>query len=264
MNDILESLQETAGKLTRNQGALVGLIKLLVFLIVVAVVGYSDIQFIILMNRMMPDGIGKVFSLIGAFATGLSVITLIGAELYWFTRGKQMLAGWIMTGVELGVSALNLLTSFALASGHLGSFFSVYLVYICPATPVVAAAFWILIFMFDETHEERHEEREMASDMKQLERKHRKAAHKATMQLKNAYLSSYTEHLMKFAGSQEAQARLKEGAEAFGNEALNLLTGSFRMPLNPPTVDTNAKLVPLDTTQEKQPSTNGNGKHAKN
>lgn len=236
MSNILDDLQENVGKLTRNQGALVGFIKLMVFLVIVAVVGYSDIQFILLMARMMPDGIARVFSVIGAFATGLSVIALIGAELFWFTRGKQMLAGWIFTGLELAISVMNLLTSFALASGHMDAFFTMYLYYLCPATPVVAAGLWILIFMVDEASEERHEEREMQSDMKQLERKHRKAAHLATMKLKNAYLQSYTEHLLKFAGSDEAQKRLKEGAESFGNEALNLLTGSFRLPLSPPTV----------------------------
>lgn len=234
MSNILDDLQENVGKLTRNQGALVGLFKLIAFLIVVGVVGYSDIQFIIMMGRMMPDGAVKVFSVIGACATGASVLVLIGAELYWFTRGKQMVAAWIFTGIELTISIMNLLTSFALTTGHLDAFYTVYLFYICPATPVVAAAQWILIFVFDETSEERHEEREMQSDMKQLERKHRKAAHLATMKLKNAYLQSYTEHLLKFAGSDEAQKRLKEGAESFGNEALNLLTGSFRLPLNPP------------------------------
>lgn len=257
MSDILESLMENVGKLTRNQAALVGLFKVIGFLIVVGVVGYSDIQFIVMMGRMMPDGIAKVFSVIGACATGASVLVLIGAELYWFTRGKQMVTGWIFTGAELTISIMNLLTSFSLASGHMDAFYIVYLFYICPATPVVAAAQWILIFMFDETSEERHEEREMQSDMKKLERLHRKAAHRATMKLKSAYLQSYTEHLLNFAGSDEAQKRLKEGAETFGNEALNLLTGSFRLPLNPPTVTgslaSSTSVLPTNKEEAKQP-----------
>src|SRR5690348_5755444 len=127
MSDILENLTENVGKLTRNQGALVGLLKLIGFLIIVGVVGYSDIQFVVMMGRMMPDGIVKVFSVIGACATGASVLVLIGAELFWFTRGKQMVTAWIFTGIELTISILNLLTSFALASGHIDSFFAVYL-----------------------------------------------------------------------------------------------------------------------------------------
>jgi hypothetical protein len=226
------------GKLTRNQGAIVGLVKLSVFLIIVAVVAYSDIQFVIMMGRTFPDGIARIFSIIGAFATGLSVIALLIAELYWFVRGKQMLTGWLMTAIEVGISIMNVLTSFQLVSGHVDALFAFYLFDICPATPLIAVIGWIIIFMFDETHIMRHDEREMEYELREAEREHRKAQHQATMQLRTAYLQSHTAYMMQHAASPQIQSQIEQEARRFAAQELSGLTGSFvPAALSPRSVD---------------------------
>ncbi len=258
------NFKQRALELSKNQKAVAGLIKLGAFLVIIGVVVYCDVQFIQVMGRTFPDGAAKIFSLIGAVATGVSVVALIGAEAYWFSRGPQMLWGWIFTAIEVTISALNVILSFELTSGKVDSLMTVWL-WFCPATPVVAALFWVLIFNLDQGQKARHDHREMEDDIAESDREHARAVHESKMQLKKRYLESTTTYLDQIANDPRIQAGLEAGAWRFATEQLRELTGlalPSQMPqqtLKPPTVEGSiapaSQPVKPDVKPEPEPPT---------
>lgn len=238
------SLRERASTLSKNQRAMAGFIKVLAFGVIAGVVIYSDIQFIQVMWKSYPDGIAKIFSLIGAVATGASVMALIGAEAFWFSRGPQMVFGWIFTGLEVGIMACNVILGFELTGGiaSLDPFMGAYL-WLCPATPIVAALCWIMIFNLDEGQKARHDEREMQDDIAASDREHRMAVHESKMALKRRYLESTTTYLDQIADDPNVQAGLRMGAWKFAGEELRNLTGMYLPLPSQPTASVQPKMV---------------------
>lgn len=213
--------------LSKNQKAIAGFTKLIVGFIIFGVAAYADIQFILIMWKAFPDGIAKIFSLIGAVATGASVLALVVAEAYWFSRGAQMVFGWVFTAAEVIVSVLNVILSFEMApGGHVDSWITLWLS-VCPATPFVAFIGWIVVLNLDEGQKARHEEREMQDDLAESEREHTKAVHRSRMDLKQRYLESTTTYLEQISNDPQIQAGLKLGAWKFASEELRNLTGMY-------------------------------------
>src|SRR5947209_4826216 len=64
-------------KLSLNQQAFARLAQVLVGLIIVAIVGYSEVMFLQIMGKAFPDGFFKIVAMMGGVATGLSVLTLL-------------------------------------------------------------------------------------------------------------------------------------------------------------------------------------------
>src|SRR5436305_8281979 len=106
-------------KLSSNQQAIRGLAILFAVLVIVGVVGYSEVMFLQVIGRAFPDGFFKVVAMMGGVATGLSVLTLLLAKAYWFRPGSQLVAAWVFTCVEVLILLFNVLLSFALVSGPL-------------------------------------------------------------------------------------------------------------------------------------------------
>lgn len=247
------SLKERAATLSKNQKAMAGLVQIVAYVVIAAVVLYCDIQFIQVMWKAFPDGIVKIFSLIGAVATGASVLALIGAEAFWFSRGPQMLFGWIFTAIEVVISGCNVILSFEMSAGHVDQFMQIWLG-ICPATPIVAALCWIVIFNLDQSQKARHDHREMQDDIAEADREHTRSVHESKMALKTRYLESTVTYLDQIAGDPRIQAGLEAGAWKFATEQLRELTG-IMMPsqapqLPPTTVEGSAS----PATQQVKPS----------
>lgn len=218
------SIRQKAAELSKNQKAVAVLVKIAAFLVIVAVVLYCDIQFIQVMWKTFPNGAAKIFSLIGAVATGASVLALIAAEAFWFSRGPQMVFGYIFTGIEVLISVCNVILSFEMSGGTVDSFMAIYL-WICPATPVVAALCWVIVFNLDEGQKARHDHREMQDDIAEADRDHTKAVHESKMKLKTRYLESTTTYLEQIADDPRIQAGLQAGAWKFATDELRNLTG---------------------------------------
>lgn len=247
-------------ELTKNQKAVAILVKVIVALIIIGVVGYCEMQFIQVIAVSLPPGFGKVFTLIGAIATGLSILTLIIAEAYWFSRGIQMVVGWIFSFLEVVIMVLNVLLSFEIAKHAALTDFWLIWENLCPATPVLAAVFWVLIFNLDEGQKTRHDEREMQDDIAASDREHRMATHRAKMQLKASYLDSTAKYLEEYANDPSVQAALKAGALALATEELKNLTGIIlprhqkqELP-EPNTADSTPPPEPEKPTQPEPPT----------
>lgn len=243
-------------QLSKNQKAIANFTKVIVGMIIFGVAAYADIQFILIMQKAFPDGVAKIFSLIGAVATGMSVLALVVAEAYWFSRGPQMVFGWIFTTLEVSVSVMNVILSFAMSSpGPLDPFLATWLA-ICPATPFVAFIGWIVILNLDEEQKNRHEERELQDDLATSTREHTKAVHEAKMVLKQRYLESTTAYLHQIADDPQVQAGLRAGAWNLAADELRALTGmAIALPQNALSPLPNAQTVESVPASQKQPET---------
>jgi hypothetical protein len=217
-------------KLSLNQEAIAAFARVLVALIIVGVVGYAEVMFLQVMSRVFPDGILKIVSMLGAVATGASVLVLLVAKSYWFRPGKQMVFAWGFTGAELVVLVLNVILSFALDGGHLSdSYLSVWYTFM-PASPILALLGWILILHLDQAQQDRHAELEIEVEQRQAEREHQRAVHQARMELKGAFLKSHMTYLQEEANSPELQRQIQLGASILAAKELSELTGLHIAP----------------------------------
>ena len=213
-------------KLSLNQEAVAAFARVLVALIIVGVVGYAEVMFLQVMSRVFPDGILKIVSMLGAVATGASVLVLLVAKSYWFRPGKQMVFAWAFTGMELLVLVLNVILSFTLDGGGklTDSYLSVWQLFM-PASPILALLGWILILNLDQSQQDRHAELEIEVEQRQAEREHERAVHMARMELKSAFLKSHMTYLQEEANSPEVQRQIQIGASMLAAKELSELTG---------------------------------------
>lgn len=219
-----------------TQIASLGLMKLVVYGIVLAVVGYADIAFIGIMLHHFPGGIFGILSLIGTVATAASIMTLLFGKALWFRPGPQLVCAWLFTGAEVLVAMANVILSFELTSNKpLDPVMAIWYQFTA-ATPFVALVGWILILQLDKEQKERHEQMEFEERTAALEREQKREQHlaklerdqeifEAKMKLGKTYLDYETAYMERFANSQEMQQALQEGAMKTGMEVFSQLTG---------------------------------------
>jgi signal transduction histidine kinase len=223
-------MADTGSRLSQNQQAVARIAMVFVALIVVGVVGYAEVMYLQVMSKVFPDGILKIVAMIGAVATGMSVLVLLIAKSYWFRPGTQMVFAWIFTGVEVLVLVLNVLISFALESGgHVDSYLALWYS-LMPASPLVALVGWVLIISLDRSQQERHHAMEFEEEVAAAEREHQKQVHRARMQLRDSYLHSHVEYLRQEVDSPEVQEQIRYGASIMAAKELGELAGTHVAP----------------------------------
>jgi hypothetical protein len=224
-------MEETMkSKLSLNQEAVAAFARVLVAVIIVSVIGYAEVMFLQVMSRVFPDGILKLVSMLGAVATGASVLVLLVAKSYWFRPGKQLVFAWIFTGAELVVLVLNVILSFTLSSGQVSdNYLSIWYTFM-PASPILALLGWIIILHLDQEQQERHAELELEVEQREAERKHQRAVHQARMELKNAFLKSHVTYLQEEVNSPELQRQIQIGASLLAARELSELTNMHIAP----------------------------------
>ncbi len=207
-----------------NAKAAAGIIKVIVFLILIGVVVYSEYMFIGIISVILPDGVNKIGALIGAVATGASVLTLVAAKLLWITPGGQMVWSWIFTGCEVFILILNDMLAYALhygaATGILAGWQQ-----ITPASPVFALIGWILILLLDRAQRERHRDMELEAKKAAAERKYKEAAHRAEMELRGNHLNQVTGRLQEVLSSDAIQMQIMRHAEQMVARVLTDVSG---------------------------------------
>lgn len=209
------------------------------YLIISLVVLYSDVMFISLMWDAFPGGFLTVAAIGGAFATGISVIALVLGKSYWFRPGGQLLWAWCFTAMEISISVMNIIVSVVhTQNGDLG-YLSVYMS-VAPATPVVALVGWIIILYADKARAQLHEEMEMADDLADAEREHKRQVHAARMELKRTALEQQKEYLKMHLSSADVQRVLSEGSYEI---ARGIVSEIVQRPIMPPAPAPAAKII---------------------
>lgn len=199
-------------------------IKLGAFFIVVAVVVYSEYLFIGIIIDILPTGVGMIGAIMGAVATGASVLALIGAKLVWIRPGSQYFLSWAFMAVEVIILALNDMLAFALHNGNVPAWLALW-ESITAAGPLAAMVGWIFIIFLDTAQVERQKDLELESDRKDAEREYVVAAHTAEMELRHNHLEQVTARLQDVMASDAIQIQIAEHAQRMVAKVLTDVSG---------------------------------------
>src|SRR5579872_92202 len=198
-------------ELSTTQSAAVNWIKAGAFVVILGVVIYSEFMFLSIIGVALPDGANRYLAIIGAVATGMSVLILLAAKLWWVTPGNQEIFSWCFMGFEVAVMAMNDMLGYQLHFGPVTGWLAGWQA-ITPASPLLALVGWIMMLFFDTAQAEKHADMDLAAKKNKKEREYIKAAHEAEMELRNDHLSMVTEQLRDAIKSQAAQARIQQHA----------------------------------------------------
>lgn len=177
-------LDDVAEKM-KDEESIRGALNVFVWFIIVAVVALCEIMYIKIMVIGFPDGLIQAIAIVGAVATGFSVIALYAGKNYWFSKGHQTWAAWGFTGVEISVLVLNVLLAFNFnsTSGVLQTWKQAY-----PAAPIIALVGWGFILYLDRENIMRRKQRTMQEQQHDSEIKYEQLVHKTRMAVKTASL----------------------------------------------------------------------------
>lgn len=194
----------------RNKMATEGLVKGIAIFIVIAVAAFAEVSFLGMVSAMFPDNVVfKFAAIVGAIATGLSVVTLLFAKLKWIRAGHQHWLSWVFFGFEITIMVLNLILSFALAQPHMTAAHLdpwLYAYYeIMPATPIIAMIGWTLIFMTDRAKEKFDNERDLQEELEDAEMEHKREQHSILMNVRRSINHIQAEQMMREVEQRQPQ-----------------------------------------------------------
>lgn len=211
-------------QLSENQKSIGGFIKFGVVLIIIGVVLYSEIMFLGIISVIFPQGVLRLGAIVGAVATGMSVLALYAGKSHWFTPGSQLLAAWIFTGVEIAILVMNDILAYSLHNGHVDGYLALWQS-VTPASPVVALVGWGVILFLDRAQQERHKDMEMEAQKADKEREYTIAAHDAEMSLRSSHLAQVTAQLENVMASDAVQRQIAEHAQRMVARVLTDVSG---------------------------------------
>jgi hypothetical protein len=213
----LKLMEESASlKATRGFG------KFLAIFIIMAVAIFGDTAYCIEMQKVFAgNGLLMVFAYIGAFTSVLSVGYLLMGKTALFEPGGQMLMAWIAFAVEMIVIALNILIVFNHdKTGPIATW-----ALISPATPVVHMLLIGLVLFLSPELKEKHKDMEMASRLRDLQRKHHFALAEARMAIKEKQLDYTVREMHGAVNSSESQQRISQHASRMNDDLLTEMSG---------------------------------------
>src|SRR5579863_8294453 len=147
-----------------NRGAARGFAKILAVVIVLTVSLFSDVMYVIEMQKIFSkDPMLLMFCYLGAIVGFMSVGYLLLGKSVVFAPGAQMLTAWIVFTAELLIATLNIILVFD--STHTG--FMAAWAFISPATPVMHMLGVAMIYFLDPEMKEKHRDMELRSKMRQ-------------------------------------------------------------------------------------------------
>ena len=111
---------------------------------------FADVMYLQLVWSVV-DGLLAILALGGAFALGASVLMLpLKLKNGDIDGGNQRTIAITVLMFEFGLMILNTVVAFAEAAGDMtDQFLTIYATYVAPATPILVAAGFLLIWLFD-------------------------------------------------------------------------------------------------------------------
>jgi len=196
--------------------------RVLAVIIILLVSGLGDMMYIQLMSAKFPAGFGLVICYAGALTGFMCVIYMLIGKSALFSPGPQMVVAWLVFGIELMLTALNLILVFqGPAQGGLLAVWAQF----APATPVVNMAGVAILFFLDESQKMKHEDVEAALDNKRAQRRYMKSMAKARLRLQNKQLAYLVTELDAAACSPESLLGIRQTAQELNATLLGQLSG---------------------------------------
>lgn len=227
----------------------------LAFVIVVMGVVFGDVAFIWLFQNAFPDGIFRIASYIGVFATTLSVIGLFIGKTHWFRPGGQIIWAWVFAGIELTVVMVNTIAAFDVARAGvlLDPALQMWVMYVSPATPLFAVIGWFLITWFSPERAMSHRRMEMQDKLAQQEIDFELATGMAQLEMKHHYLNAGQSYMQEELNAPHIQRQVEQAAANEMADVLGRMTGQHIIPRRV------ARIEDLVELRAQQDATNGNG-----
>jgi hypothetical protein len=200
--------------------------KLIAIIIILAVAILGDVMYIVEMQKVFPSGLLLMFCYLGAFTSFLAIGYLLLGKSVSFRPGGQMLAAWVVFGMELSIIGLNIILAFNPDhSGFLGVWS-----YISPATPVLHMLGVALIYFMDPDLKSKHEAMEMQEKMDTSERSVEFETFNARIALRRRQVEHVSKALEQAVNSPESLAYIQQFGYTLNRELLTELTGMSLLP----------------------------------
>lgn len=213
-----------------NTKAVRGLMIALAALVVLSVSIYGTVIYVQLMGKVFPDGPLLIACYMGAAANVLLMVVLLVGKFVWFRPGAHEVASWIVTGVELLVSILNMMLAFELASGQkLASLMQAWY-YMAPVSPIFSMVGAIILIMTSTELRTKHREMELQEKKDQSNREFELAMHGAEIDTKFQYLGYIKTKLQQELNAPERHVEMQDHAAMLVSDVLSGISGIQSVP----------------------------------
>ena len=213
--------QSAMGKAAKGFG------KIIAVIIILAVAILGDVMYIVEMQKVFPAGLLLMFCYLGAFTSFMAIGYLLLGKSVAFRPGGQMLAAWVVFGMELAIIGLNIILAFNPDhSGFLGVWG-----YISPATPVLHMLGVALIFFMDPDLKSKHDAMEMQEKMDHSERQVEFETFNARIALRRRQVEHVSKALEQAVNSPKSLSYIQQFGHTLNRELLTELTGMSMLPL---------------------------------
>ena len=202
-----------------------------VSVILLGVVAFCEILYVSIIINAFPDGLIRLFAIVGACATGASALALLVGKLHWFSKGPQSVAAWVFVGMETLIMALNVLLAIQLHNGgHLDAAMQVWSQFY-PAAPVVAFVGWGLILYLDKDNRMRAMKRGQREREEQAELDYEALVHATRMQVKRGAIKTLEAYLQDELSNPNTLDELRGIAASMRAGILSEISGKpVRLP----------------------------------
>lgn len=207
--------------------------KIVIFLtvgVVLAVSLLSCATYIGLMGNVFPDGLLRWLCYAGALANLLLMVVLLFGKFNWFSPGLHEYASWAVTGVEVAICALNLITAYQLGHGGVTGVLTYWLA-IAPASPVFSMVGAIILIMTSSDMERKHKEMLVKQKMSDAEQALELQQRMAQIKIKSTYVDYVSEGMSKHLRSEAILKVIADHSEQLVLEALSSVSGLSTTPL---------------------------------
>jgi hypothetical protein len=207
--------------------AIRGFAKLLAVLIILAVSTFGDVMYIIEIQKLFAgQGILLVFCYIGGLAGFMSVCYLLIGKSAVFRPGGQMLASWLVFGMELVIIALNVMYVFT--GDHTGPLAAWG--YLSPATPVLHMLGIAIVYYLDPELKVKHRKMELDAKVEQAKDEYAFAITMAKLEVMHNQLGHLTKGLAAAGNSETTVTAMEEHAGMLNDQLITELTGRSLPP----------------------------------
>lgn len=124
---------------------------LIITSVVVYIAGivYAEVHGVTMLQKGVPPDM-RIWATLGMVAAGITALTLPLALKFWTIEAKQRIAAFCFYLADFAFLAFNAFTDFNVNAGErLVPWAQTYVTYILPASPIIVAACWSVIWQLD-------------------------------------------------------------------------------------------------------------------
>lgn len=224
-------------------------LKRIALAVIIAVAGYAEVNFLIVVDRIFPDNLFlQSAGTIGAVMTGVSCVVLVLAKMHWIRAGSQSKISWSFLVVEIIIMFLNIILAYQMSTGGVKDWMMWYS-YVCPASPLFAFLGWILVIMTDQEKELMDRRRRAHDAILQAEADHELEVQEVVLELNRDILHIQADHMRK-----EVEARrpeIERAASLLVSQQISAMVGTYVSPTGNKTVQSSGQALPLESGKQK-------------